>query len=395
MNSAHPSVVERFEEWQWSLDGRLLDLSRDPLIVRQSSRMMNGWFDLMALSGAHLPWHPATLFAEARQAAALVAARAVAPPVAPTACDILDLPGSASLRHYAARKNRKNPGSPLLIVNSLINRHYIFDLHAGRSFISFLNDAGFEVFSLDWGNPGVAERTAGLEHFADTVISEAVERMAEESGAEKVHLLGYSMGGVLATTFAALFPEKVTSLILLGTPSDFARDEPLRSWMEDETFDPGKIARMFGNLPGWLVGASFRSVKPVTAMTKPMLALLEPGELATHLATDVWLADAPAIPGALYAAFINAYYRENALWNGTLRLNDRIADLGAVACPVLNLYGTRDQIVNPASAAALGERVARYREHAVPMGHLGLTIGRGATANVWPVVRDWLADPDR
>lgn len=388
MKTARASLVEFIEEWQWSLDGRLLEASRNPFLIRGASLSMNAWFDWLALSGAYLPWHPFALSAEFRQTALLATARAMSPTVAATRCRILPLIGAATLRRYPSRRKGKST-VPILIVNSLINRHYIFDLHADRSFVSFLAEAGFEVFTIDWGNPGAAERAAGLDHFAEAVIAEAIRVI----GARRVNLLGYSMGGVLATTFAALHPDTVASLVLLGTPSDFSKDEPLRSWLADETFDPRRAAELFGNLPGWFVSGSFRSVKPFTAMTRPMMAMLDPEELPTHLAIEVWLADAAAIPGGFYADFVDAYYRRNALWEGTLRLGKvKAADLGAIACPVLNIFGTRDQIVNPLSAAALADRIqtGNYAEHAVPLGHLGLTIGRSAVGDVWPVVADWL-----
>jgi polyhydroxyalkanoate synthase len=391
MKSPRASLVQLIEEWQWSLDGRLLEASRNPFLIRGASLSMNAWFDWLALSGAYLPWHPFAMTADFRQKALLATARAMSPTVAATRCEVLPLIGAATLRHYPARKTS---AFPILIVNSLINRHYIFDLHADRSFVSFLTDAGFDVFTIDWGNPGAAERAAGLDHFADAVIAEAVRKI----GRPRVNLLGYSMGGVLATTFAAVHPEAVAALVLLGTPADFSKDEPLRSWLADETFDPRRAAELFGNLPGWFVSGSFRSVKPFTALTKPVLAMLDPDELPTHLAIEVWLADAAAIPGGFYADFVDAYYRRNALWEGTLRLDGtKNAELGDIACPVLNIYGTRDQIVNPLSAAALADRIrpGNYAEHAVPLGHLALTIGRSAVGDVWPVIADWLGRSTR
>lgn len=391
MKTPRASLVQLIEEWQWSLDGRLLEASRNPFLIRGASLSMNAWFDWLALSGAYLPWHPFALSAQFRQTALLATARAMSPTVATTRCEILPLIGAATLRCYPARKTS---AFPILIVNSLINRHFIFDLHADRSFVSFLTDAGFEVFTIDWGNPGAAERAAGLDHFADAVIAEAVRKI----GSPRVNLLGYSMGGVLATTFATLHPDAVAALVLLGTPADFSKDEPLRSWLADETFDPRRAAELFGNLPGWFVSGSFRSVKPFTALTKPVLAMLDPDELPTHLAIEVWLADAAAIPGGFYADFVDAYYRRNALWEGTLRLGGtKNAELGDIACPVLNIFGTRDQIVNPMSAAALADRIrpGNYAEHAVPLGHLALTIGRSAVGDVWPVIADWLGRSTR
>ncbi|MCS7079932.1 MAG: alpha/beta fold hydrolase [Chloracidobacterium sp.] len=382
------------EYWQWALDDRLLRIAGTPVLAHAAGWTLDHWLDWVALAGAAAPWHPFTLAQEVRQAALLAAARAVAPPTATTPCAMVPLVGHTWLRRYppAGVNGRRRKRAPVLIVNSLINRHYIFDLYAGRSFIAYLTAAGQEVFALDWGCPAAAAQAWRLEDVVG-VVGRAVEAVGSETGARAVHLLGYSMGGVLATTYAALSPARAASLILLGTPADFTRDAPLRTWLTTPTFKPQRIAEIFGNLPGWLVSASFRSVKPATYATKPWLIWLDAADRETHLAVEVWLADAVPLPGRFYADFVTTYYQDNALWEGKLLVDGQRAALDALDCPVLNIIGSLDQIVHPASAIALAERLpaARYVEYQARLGHLALVVGRGATTTVWSTVRNWLA----
>lgn len=51
---------------------------------------------------------------------------------------------------YFYESKKENP-QPLLLIYSLINRPYIFDLVKGRSLIEFLCENGFDVYLLDWG----------------------------------------------------------------------------------------------------------------------------------------------------------------------------------------------------------------------------------------------------
>ena len=45
-------------------------------------------------------------------------------------------------------------GKPVLVIPSLINRHYILDLLPERSFVRFLRGAGLRPLVVDWGEPG-------------------------------------------------------------------------------------------------------------------------------------------------------------------------------------------------------------------------------------------------
>src|SRR3954470_22368243 len=40
---------------------------------------------------------------------------------------------------------------PIVIVHSLVSRSYVLDLYPGNSLVQFLQDAGFEIYLLDWG----------------------------------------------------------------------------------------------------------------------------------------------------------------------------------------------------------------------------------------------------
>ena len=53
--------------------------------------------------------------------------------------------------HYTAGADAGRP--PILLVPSLINRSYIWDLRHGDSFVEHLLGAGYDVLCLDWGQP--------------------------------------------------------------------------------------------------------------------------------------------------------------------------------------------------------------------------------------------------
>src|SRR5690606_35032477 len=63
--------------------------------------------------------------------------------------------GTTRLLAYAPQ--RRKSGRPVLVVPSLINRAYILDLTAQRSFMRDLAARGFRPYLVDWGQPGDVE----------------------------------------------------------------------------------------------------------------------------------------------------------------------------------------------------------------------------------------------
>src|SRR5215470_12186859 len=63
------------------------------------------------------------------------------------------------LLRYRSRRELSNGGStPILLVPSLINRHYVLDLLPKKSFAEYLLNEGHDVYVIDWGTPGDEDR---------------------------------------------------------------------------------------------------------------------------------------------------------------------------------------------------------------------------------------------
>jgi polyhydroxyalkanoate synthase subunit PhaC len=126
-----------------------------------------------------------------------------APPVGPTPKTLLHRNGTLSLYHYRATASEVYR-VPILLVMATTNKAYIFDLGPGQSLIEFLLARGYDVYVMDWNAPTDAERKLKLEDYTLAFIPECVRRVQKGSGVEDVTVIGYCMGGVLATIYAAL-----------------------------------------------------------------------------------------------------------------------------------------------------------------------------------------------
>jgi polyhydroxyalkanoate synthase len=287
--------------------------------------------------------------------------------------------------------------TPILMVPSLINRWYVLDLGPQRSLIEWLVAQGHEVFCIDWGTPGPEDRYLTWDDIAGRYVGRALRIAARETG--KAHVLGYCLGGTLAASYVAAFPEGVASLLALAAPIDFAHGGIMSTWTRTPTFDVAAIVNAFGNVPHQLMQASFNMLRP-TLRAQKMVAVLDRAWddefLDGFLATETWGNDNVSFPGACYAQYIQELYRENRLIKGEFTVLGRRALLSNITCPVLAIAFADDHIVPVPSAQPLIDAVGgRDKQILVDRGgHVGAVVSRKAAGRLWPAMSTFWAQRD-
>jgi polyhydroxyalkanoate synthase subunit PhaC len=286
--------------------------------------------------------------------------------------------------------------TPILMVPSLINRWYVLDLGPQRSLIEWLVAQGHEVFCIDWGTPGDEDRYLTWDDIAGRYIGRAVRIAARYGRSGQAHVLGYCLGGTLAVSYVAAFPEYVASLLALAAPIDFEHAGIMAQWTRTPTFDVRAILDAFGNVPWPLMQASFNMLRPTLRAAKTVALLDRAWDdefLEGFLATEHWGHDNVSFPGACYARYIEELYRGNRLIRGGFTVAGRPSELHQITCPVLALAFADDHIVPLASAAPLVDRVASRDKQLVVQsgGHVGAVVSRKAADRLWPVMHEFWA----
>ena len=72
--------------------------------------------------------------------------------------------------------------TPLLLVPSLINRHYVLDLMPGKSFAEYFVAQGHDVWCIDWGTPGDEDRYVTFDDVCDQIIGRVRKTGAIDNG---------------------------------------------------------------------------------------------------------------------------------------------------------------------------------------------------------------------
>ena len=92
---------------------------------------------------------------------------------------------------------------PILIVPPWINKFYILDLTAQKSFVRYLVAQGFSVFLVSWANPDERLAHKTFENYMREGILAAADAVTQATGVEKINVLGYCVGGTLLGTTLA------------------------------------------------------------------------------------------------------------------------------------------------------------------------------------------------
>jgi polyhydroxyalkanoate synthase subunit PhaC len=297
------------------------------------------------------------------------------------------------LLRYRSKVKSLHP-TPVLMVPSLINRHYVLDLLPGRSVIEFLVEQGHDVFAIDWGTPGDEDRFLTFDTFCDRYLGRAIRRTTAIAGAERVNLLGYCLGGTLTAIHAALHPEPIASLVALAAPIRFHNDSLLSIWTRTRTFDVGAVIEAFGNVPWPLMQASFHLLKPTLNLQKAV-QLLDRAEdedfMEGFLAVETWSNDNVSFPGLAYEKYIEELYRKDNLIKGELYISGRRVDLSAIRCPTLAVTFEHDHIVPKESAQILLEKIGTDVRKLLHLngGHVGAVVSRRAREGLWRALSEW------
>lgn len=317
-------------------------------------------------------------------------------PVGPTPSDVVWQEGKARLRRYR-RQSPPRIGPPVLAFLGMVGRAHVFDLWKGNSIAQLLMDAGFDVFVLDWGEPGEEDAVNTLETYLQGYLPRAIKAVQRESGAHEVSVIGYCMGGNLALHALAAQPHLAArNLVVMATPVDFRHLGPLIDALAEGRIDLDSVLDRSGNVPGALVRQSFKSRKPTGDLVNYVNLwqhLWNDEYMEGYQAIGRWLQDHVPVPGALFKQVVPQWICDNGFVNDSLRLGGRKVSLGSIRIPTLAVIAERDDIVPEAATAPIvdaltGTDVELMRLDA---GHASLTSGRKAVKVLLPQVLDWLA----
>lgn len=242
-----------------------------------------------------------------------------------------------------------------------------FDV-AGYSWLEYTAQKGFDSWALDFRGFGQSTRppemtqpptqSGPVVRAPDAVadVERAVEYILHLRGTDRVALVGWSWGAVVAGMYAAKHPDRVGKLVLYGAMHGFELP-----WMAKPFVDPARPREVNPGLPAYqvvpvsaLIGHWDMMLQQISGPSKPVRS---PEALASVIRT--FLESDPAPPKEGYirrpmGPLVDLYY----IWTSR-----PLFDASRIQVPTLLIRGDRDAFADPTFLERLTR--APYRREVV------------------------------
>lgn len=243
----------------------------------------------------------------------------------------------ATIHGHEIFYERGGSGEPLLLVMGLSGTHRTW----GQPFLDALRE-DFEVVVYD--HRGIGHSSRAEPGFSIADLADDAAGLLDELGWDAAHVVGISMGGMVAQEIALRHPERIRTLTLgctyAGGPG---------SSLTSET--------VFGRLgEAWGSGDRERALRTAWEVNVSSAFAADDAQFAT------FREDALAVPVALPAIVAQVQ---------AIGGHDVSARLGEIAAPTLIVHGTADEMLPVSNAHAIAERMPQARLEVLDgIGHL-------------------------
>lgn len=300
------------------------------------------------------------------------------------------------MRLYRYRPMVKNPNPvPVLVVYALMNKQYIMDIQQDKSFVRKLLELGLDLYIIDWGYPSAEDRYLTMEDYIEDYLGSAIDFIREGHGLESINVLAKCQGGTFAAIYASMYPEKVRNLVTIAAPFDFdISDGLLFNWAKHMNVD--QLVDAYGVLPGDFLSAVFIMLSPYNLAIGKYINVVksfdDPKALGEFLRMEKWIFDAPSQAGENYRKWIKDFWQNNLLMKGEFYLGGKKIDLKNITMPVLNVFGTKDNLIPASSSKVFNELISSKDNESASYatGHAGIVASSLSQREIAPRVAEWI-----
>jgi len=249
---------------------------------------------------------------------------------------------------------------PLLIVPPWINKFYVLDLTPEKSFIKWCVDQGLTVFCISWVNPDEHLAKKTFEDYVREGPIAALGAIKEATGEDKVHSVGYCVGGTMLSValafMAANKDERIMSATLFAAQVDFTYAGDLKVFVDEEQVEAieHRMAER-GYLEAKSMATVFNFLRSNDLIWPYVINNYLKGKAPFPFDLLYWNSDATRLPAANHSFYLRNCYLDNKLSQGKVTIDGTPIDLKSVKIPIYNL-ATREDHIAPPKSVLLGSK---------------------------------------
>ncbi|MGB0747514.1 MAG: PHA/PHB synthase family protein [Magnetospiraceae bacterium] len=239
---------------------------------------------------------------------------------------------------------------PLLIVPPWINKFYVLDLSAKKSFIKWAVDQGLTVFVVSWVNPDASMAKTSFDDYMIKGILEALTAVEKATGERLVNLIGYCIGGTLTSAtlayMAAKGDDRVASATLFTTMTDFEDAGEIKVFVDESQLESleDQLDRD-GYLDGSLMSTAFNLLRANDLIWSYVVRYYLLGKDPVPFDILYWNSDSTRLPAMMHKFYLRQMYIANKLREpGGITLAGEPIDLRKVETPIYMLSAKEDHI---------------------------------------------------
>ena len=238
---------------------------------------------------------------------------------------------------------------PILIVPSWIMKYYILDLSPANSMVQFLVDQGYSVFMISWHNPDAQDRELGMEDYRKLGVMDAIEAVQRAMPGERIHGVGYCLGGTLLAIAAAAIGRDgqapFASLSYLASQIDFTEPGELALFINESqlTFLEDMMWEQ-GYLDSNQMSGAFQMIGSSDLIWSRILHSYLMGESGNMFDLMAWNADGTRMPFRMHSQYLRSLYLDNDLIEGHFLVEGRPISVTDIRAPVFSVSTLKDHV---------------------------------------------------